>query len=124
MRFKIRDVIATVLVAAVVVPYIGYLVRGEMPFIKDPRGMSATGLVLGTVAYLVMRQGDALDRVTWTENGFAVITFGLGIAALVLAESGVAEVLLAVFMGALVLLWLAELTDHAGLMPGHARPVH
>ena len=45
MTIKPRDWVATLLVAAIAVPYIGYLIRGEMPFIQDPRGMSATGLV-------------------------------------------------------------------------------
>ena len=53
MRLKIYDAIATLLVAAVVVPYIGYLVAGSMPFIKDERGLSATGLVLGIIAFAV-----------------------------------------------------------------------
>lgn len=42
-----KYLVATVSVAAIAVPCIGYLARGERPFIKDPRGMSATGLVLG-----------------------------------------------------------------------------
>ena len=50
MRLTLRDLVATILVAAVGVPYVGYLVNGEMPFIKDPRGMSAVGLVLGAAA--------------------------------------------------------------------------
>ena len=33
MKLSIRDVIATVLVAAILVPYVGFLVNGEMPFI-------------------------------------------------------------------------------------------
>jgi hypothetical protein len=34
MRLKIRGLVATILVAAIAVPYIGYLINGEMPFIK------------------------------------------------------------------------------------------
>jgi hypothetical protein len=44
MRLKARDLVAPLLVALIAVPYIGYLVREEMPFMKDARGMSATGL--------------------------------------------------------------------------------
>jgi hypothetical protein len=51
IRGKTRDLLATILVAAIAVPYIGYLVNGEMPLIQDPRGMSATGLVLGVLAF-------------------------------------------------------------------------
>lgn len=50
MRLTLRDLVATILVAAIGVPYVGYLVNGEMPFIKDPRGMSAVGLVLGAAS--------------------------------------------------------------------------
>jgi hypothetical protein len=36
MRITTTDVIATLLVAAIVVPYLGYLAWGDMPFIQDP----------------------------------------------------------------------------------------
>lgn len=41
---------AGTLLAAIAVPYIGYLIRGDMPFVQDPRGMAAIGLVVGVVA--------------------------------------------------------------------------
>lgn len=41
----IKDAVATVLLMAVGIPYVGYLIRGEMPFIQDPRGMAGVGLV-------------------------------------------------------------------------------
>ena len=50
MRLKSKDLLASIPFAAIAVPYVGYLINGEMPFIKDPRGMSATGLALGVVA--------------------------------------------------------------------------
>jgi hypothetical protein len=31
MRLKIRDLVATIVVAAIAVPYIGYLINREMP---------------------------------------------------------------------------------------------
>jgi hypothetical protein len=118
MRLKIRDLMATILVAAIAVPYIGYLINGEMPFIKDPRGMSATGLVLGVVAYLALRRGDLFDRVGKAETGLAVLALVLGVVALALAETAAAEVLLAVFMGSILIVWAVELLDHAGILPG------
>jgi hypothetical protein len=81
---------------------VGYLINGEMPFIKDPRGMSATGLVLGVVAYLVMRRGDLFDRVRKGESALAAVSLVLGLVALGLAETAAAEVLLAVFMGSIL----------------------
>jgi hypothetical protein len=110
--------VATILVAAIAVPYIGYLINGEMPFIKDPRGMSATGLVLGVAAYLVMRRDDLSDRVGKAETGLAVVALVLGVVALALAETAAAEVLLAVFMGSILIVWAVELLDHAGILPG------
>jgi hypothetical protein len=118
MRLKIRDLVATIVVAAIAVPYIGYLVNGEMPFIKDLRGMPATGLVLGVVAFLVLRRGDLFDRVGKAETELAVLALVLGAVALALAETAAAEVLLAVFMGSILIVWAVELMDHAGILPG------
>jgi hypothetical protein len=122
MRLRTRDLIGTVLVAAIGVPYVGYLVNGEMPFIKDPRGMSGVGLILGVLAFLVLRAGDAFDRFGKAETGLAVVALALGVVALVLAETVAAEVLLAVFMGSILVVWAVKLMDHAGLLPGVNHP--
>jgi hypothetical protein len=103
MNITPRNVVATILVAAVVVPYAGYLVWGEMPFIKDPRGMAATGLILGLAAVLAVGR-DALGPgpLHRTAQGFGIVTLGAGTAAL-LAETS--EVLLAVFIVGIVCTW-------------------
>jgi hypothetical protein len=116
MRLRMQDLLATILFAAIAVPYVGYLINGEMPFIKDPRGMSATGVVLGVAAYLVMRRDDLFDRVGKAETALAVASLALGVVALALAETAAAEVLLAVFMGSILLVWAVELLDHAGVL--------
>ncbi len=125
MKLTMRDLIATLLVAAIGVPYIGYLVNGEMPFLQDPRGMSAVGLILGAGAFFVLRGGNAKDRVGTTENVLATLALVLGLVALAFAETAAAEVLLAVFMGSILVVWVAEVADHAGWVPGHAEaPSH
>jgi hypothetical protein len=111
---RMQDLIATVLVAAIAVPYVGYLINGEMPFIEDPRGMSAVGLVLGVLAFLVQRTGDRFDRVGKTETGLAALALALGVVALIVAETAAAETLLAVFMGSILVVWAVELLDHMG----------
>jgi hypothetical protein len=122
MKLRLRDLVGTVLVIAIGVPYVGYLVNGEMPFVKDPRGMSAVGLVLGTVAFLVLRSGDVFDRVGKVRTGVAVVSLVLGLVALALAEAAAAEILLAVFMGSILVVWLFEIVDHAGLVHAHDAP--
>jgi hypothetical protein len=47
----------------------------------------------------------------------------LGLAALLFAETASAELLLALFMGSIAIVWLVEMADHAGYMPGH-HPAH
>ena len=125
MKLTMRDLIATLLVAAIGVPYIGYLVNGEMPFLQDPRGMSAVGLILGAGAFFVLRGGNAKDRVGTTENVLATLALVLGLVALAFAETAAAEALLAVFMGSILVVWVAEVADHAGWVPGHVEaPSH
>jgi hypothetical protein len=116
MRLRLRDLIATVLVAAIVVPYVGYLINGEMPFIEDARGMSAVGLILGVVAFAVHRSGDPFDRIGKTEVALGAVSLALGLVALILAETAAAEVLLAVFMGSIIVVWAVELLDHVGAL--------
>lgn len=121
MKLKLKDLIATILFAAIAVPYVGYLINGEMPFIKDPRGMAATGLVLGVAAFLVLRRGDSVDTLGKVEIGLGLGALALGLVTLALAETAAAEVLLAVFMASILLVWAVELLDHFGILPGTGR---
>ena len=37
-KLTTRDLLATLIIAAVVVPFVGYSARGSMHFVQDPRG--------------------------------------------------------------------------------------
>ena len=119
MRWTPRDAVATLLVAAAFVPYVGYLVWGGMPFIQDPRGMAATALVLGVLAFVALRRPDATRTYGPVEIGLGVVTLAAGVTALVLAEAGVAEPLLAIFMIALGVMWGVAMLDHVGMFSTH-----
>ena len=123
MRLTLRDYVATVLVAAIGIPYVAFLMNNDVLFVKDERGMSAVGLILGAAAFLVLRSGNAHDRMGTVETGASIVSLALGIVALVFAEAGSAAVLLAVFMGSIAVVWLLELADHAGLVHVHATPI-
>ena len=117
MRIKAKDVGATLLVAAVAVPYVGYVARGEMPLVEDPRAMAGIGLVLGAVAFFVMLRGDAFDRSGKVEAAMAVVSLALGVVAYELSDTAAAQVLLAVFMVSIALVWALKLVDHIGALP-------
>jgi hypothetical protein len=119
MRWTLRDLIASLLVLAIAIPYVGYLINGEMPFIQDPRGMSAVGLLLGVSAFVVIRSGDAMDRAGKAETAVAGVSLVLGLMALAFAETAAAEVLLAIFMVSIVVVLATELIDHAGVTHWH-----
>jgi hypothetical protein len=124
MRLTMRDLVGTVLVIAIGIPYVGWLIDGDMPFVKDPRGMSAVGLVLGAFAYLVMRSGESPRTLRLTEDVAALAVLALGLTSLVLAETAAAEVLLAVFMGSIGVVWALELLDHGGVLHGTGHTAH
>jgi hypothetical protein len=111
MGSRLRDLVATLLVIAIGIPYVGYLVRGEMPFIQDPRGMAATGLVLGLVAFFVAAR-DVPEQLTTTVTAVSVVSLLLGVAALAFAEAAAAEVLLAVFMASILLAWALAMSGY------------
>jgi hypothetical protein len=110
MRLKTRDVFASILLVLVAIPYFGYLINGEMPFVKDARGMSAVGLVLATVAFLVVWRGDRQNKVWWF-TALTMTSLALGVVALALAETAAAEAMLAVFMTSILVVWAVEVID-------------
>ena len=114
MRLTWKDGVATALIAAIVIPYVGYHVRGEMPFIEYPRGMAATGIVGLLLCFAAWGIGihTTFGKVMAIVGAAAI---GLGIAAALIGAEG-SEVLLAVFVGAIVLVWAVETAFHAGLL--------
>lgn len=112
-----RDGAATALVAAIVIPYAGYLTRGSVPFVHEVRAMSAAGLMLGLLA-CGLGARDTLGtspvmRVARTVGGVSLV---LGLLALITANGSV----LAAFMSTIVFLWTLATLRHAGMLPADA----
>ena len=107
----VRDVTATLIVAAIAVLYINVVGGSTFAFIADARGVAATGLVLGLVACVI-----AGESVTVSKPGMWRRTAGFLVTVLVAA--GVVTVItnnlavLAVFMIVLVVLWAGSTVRH------------
>jgi hypothetical protein len=110
---KVRDLVATLIFAAVMVPYVGYVINRSMPFVKDPRGMSAVGLVGLLLMIIAFGGRESFDRGSWLLIGTAVVAFGLGFSALILETN---ETVLAAFIGAISLYWALELLFDTGVI--------
>jgi fatty acid desaturase len=105
---------ATLITAAVVVPFVGYSVRGSMPFVQDPRGMAGVGIVGAVLAVAVF--GRKAFGTGWFETAMitvAVLTVGFGLAALI-AETVWA--LLVPMVAGLVIMWVLALLHDAGYL--------
>ena len=87
-RLARRDGVATLLVAAVILCYVGHL-TGSMPFVRTPNGMAAIGLILGFVACVVGGwsggvEAPTVDRLPAT---MGILTATVGLTVLVTANS-------------------------------------
>jgi hypothetical protein len=114
MRLTIRDLVGSLLFLAIAIPYAAFLVRDDMPFIRSEFEMSATGLLLGATAFLVMHGGDHRNQLGTAEEVIGAVALGTGLTALFFAGTAWASWLLAIFMGSLLVLWAFELSAHAG----------
>jgi hypothetical protein len=118
-RLTAKDAAATVLVAAIGVPYVGYLIRGEMPFIQDPRGMAGVGIVGLLLSFAAWGVGlRSLFGKVMLVLGFA--TLGVGIAAGLIGTEG-SELLLAIFMAAIAAVYLLETGYHVMVGNSHSQ---
>jgi hypothetical protein len=118
-RLTVRDYVATALVALIVVPYLAYLAWDETPALQDPRALAGWGIALGLPAFVIIRGADILDWTGLAEVGAAMVSLLLGMIALVLSETAAADLLLSAFMASILVVWLVEILDHAGLLPRH-----
>jgi hypothetical protein len=118
-KLTVRDLLGTLLIAAVAVPFIGYSVRGSLPFVQDPRGMAGVGIVGAVLAFVVFgRKAFGTGAFEWTMVMLGVVTIGFGIAALIVETMWA---LLVPMVAGLVVMWVLALTHDAGyLAPGRA----
>lgn len=123
MNRLLRDGIATIVMAALVVSYLGLLLNGSVgqvggmtllgnpPLAQGPRGMAVIGLII--VAVLVLLWGTRIpDAWTWFAAGVGTIAVAIGVVAVATAN----WVVLAAFIIAIGATW-ALLTLH-DLVPG------
>lgn len=111
-KLTVRDLLGTLIIAAVVVPFIGYSARGSMPFVQDPRGMAGVAIVGALLAFAAFgREAFGTGTYERVMVALGVLTLGFGVAALI-AETMWA--LLVPAMAGLVLMWALALMHDAG----------
>ena len=111
MMKVVRDVIATLIVAAIAVLYIDVVGGSSVGFIADARGVAATGLVFGLVACATAGESVTVSKpgVWRTIAGLLVaLLVGAGIVTVITSS----DVVLAMFMALLVLLWAGSTLHH------------
>lgn len=114
MRFSRREIVATAIVAAIVVPYVGYLVRGAVPFVDTAREMAATAVLLGFAAARVAGGRAFRGQHGRTAGWIGVLAAGGGTALIVWGEPALlTEMLLALFIGSIVVIWAMAVRPQA-----------
>lgn len=111
VRLRIRDLLALLLLVAVLVPYVGYLVDGEMPLIENAQAMASTGLLMGGLAFWVIRGGRRPLRLGKVEAGAAGLALVLYILTIALGSTSAAELLLGAFICSLLLVFTLDLLE-------------
>ena len=119
-----RDVIATLLVAVTAVVYVDVVGGSSVGFIADPRGVASLGLVLGLVACAVAGESITVSKPgTWRTIAGVLVAVLVASGLLAVVTDGWA--VLAVFMGALVVLWAGTTLHHLfGASPSVTHRTH
>ena len=123
MKLTWRDGLATLVFAAIVVPFGGYLIYGSMPFLQDPTGMAGLVLVLGVIGtliggWIVVDRSFALEATT---VGAGLISAALGVAALVSEnfwDVTTRNVLLVGAVALIAVLWVIAIARRSEPEPG------
>jgi hypothetical protein len=120
-KLTTRDLLATLIIAAVVVPFIGYSARGSMPFVQDPRGMAGVIIVGSLLTFAAFgRRAFGTGTYEWVMVTLGVLTLGFAIA--VIAET--VWTLLVPAVAGLVLMWALALLHDAGYVASAHGAMH
>ena len=113
MSMRHRDLLATGLVLTLVALYLSHAAGAV---VQDVRAMTSLALMLGgaIVAILLPDDDDAATR--WFAVTLAVTGVGFGVAALALT-GGTSEIMLAAFVGSVLLVWGFEIAEHLTFPP-------
>jgi hypothetical protein len=115
-RLTVRDLIGMLIIATAIVPFIGYSVRGSMPFVQDPRGMAGVGIAGCLLAIAAFgRKAFGTGSFETIMVALALLTLGFGIAALIVETSW--ALLVPMAAGLLAIGILALLHDAGYLAP-------
>jgi hypothetical protein len=86
------------------------VVWGSMPFIKDARGMAATGVIVLLAWGLMVREPFGRGSIAWLAGIIGMAALALGIAAAWLES----DVLLVPFVAAVTILWAIRMLFRSG----------
>jgi len=118
---RTRDVVATILVGTLVVPYVAVLVGKEVLLAEDRRAMSALALMLSGSALVMLSDDQYDDAVSWLATLLSAAATTSGLLALALADTSAAEILLTVFVGLVMTVWAVQLAEHLTFQPSRHR---
>jgi hypothetical protein len=107
----VRDVIATLIVAALALLYVDVVGGSSIGPVTDARGVAATGLVLGLVACAVAGEAVMVHQ-TGTWRAIAGVLVPLLVTAGIVTVITNSTTVLAVFMALLVVLWAGSTLHH------------
>jgi len=117
-QLTLRDLVATLITAAVVVPFVGYSVRGSMPLCKTPAGW------LGWSSWERCSPSPSSGAGAFGTDAFEMVMVTLGVLTLGFATAAlVAETVWALLvpaMAGLVLMWALALLHDAGYVAPRA----
>ena len=117
-KLTVRDAVASLIVAAVLIPFVGYSARGSWPFVEDPRGMAGVGIAGALLAVWAFgREAFTTGRFGETMTTLAVVAVGFGVAALIAENTWW---LLVPMVAGLVAVWLLGVLHDAGSFAGRA----
>jgi hypothetical protein len=107
----VRDVIATLIVAALALLYVDVVGGSSIGPVTDARGVAATGLVLGLVACAVAGEAVMVHQ-TGTWRAIAGVLVPLLVTTGIVTVITNSTTVLAVFMALLVVLWAGSTLHH------------
>jgi len=98
MKLTLHNLVTTLLITTITIPYINYLINNKIPFIKNTHNITNINLILNTATYLILKTNTPFNQLNKIKTTITIISLILKLITLTFTKTTTTKILLTIFI--------------------------